>query len=206
MKDIDGEIIKMATSSDLKVDEPDEDESSYESSSSSEQELVPLERPVFLKRHVHPCKEDTRETKKRQVLLQRVEYENQAIKARQDAQKLLGMNYSSDQDVLRSALMLDDNDLTNSELERQLWLQRQEARRKARRDRLVAKQLELEAYEANRLKSDAMKLDKQESCNVNQKVPKPSFDRKPRYKPEKARDTKFGTSKSQKEDTEYSIL
>lgn len=196
----------MDGSNDSHVDQSEDEESSYASSSSSEQELVPLKRPLFLKRRAQSGKEDNREAKKRQVQLQRLEYENQTLRARQKAQTLIGANYSSEQEVLRRALMLDDNDSKDSELERQLWTQREEARRKARRDRLVAHQLDLEAYEANKLKTDERQFERHEQYEVKPQELKPRSKHNHNFKPEKARDTKFGTSKVRSEDTEYSVL
>lgn len=200
------QITKMEDSNDSHVGQSDDEESSYASSSSSEQELVPLERPLFLKRRAQSREEDNREAKKRQVQLQRLQYENQTLKARQDAQNLIGANYSSEQEVLRRALMLDDNDSKDSELERQLWAQREEARRRARRDRLVAHQLELEAYEANKLKTGERQFDRQERYKIKPQELKPRSRHNGNFKPEKARGIKFGTSNVQAEDTEYSVL
>ncbi|CDH10564.1 uncharacterized protein ZBAI_02350 [Zygosaccharomyces bailii ISA1307] len=196
----------MEGSNDSHVGQSEDGESSYASSSSSEQEMVPLERPLFLKRRAQSRKEDNGEAKKRQVQLQRLQYENQTLKARQDAQNLIGANYSSEQEVLRRALMLDDNDSKDAELERQLWTQREEARRRVRRDRLVARQLELEAYEANKLKTDERLFDRQEQYEIKPQELKPRSRPNRNFRPGKARDTKFGTSNVQAEDTEYSVL
>lgn len=172
---------------------------SIESSESDEDEIVPLQRPVFLKR---PARQqdvnDDRDIKRKQTSMQMIERENQSLKAREDTQQFLGTNYSSEQEILRSALSLDDNDSRDSELEKQLWFQRKEARSKARRDRLVAQQLEWEADEYNRqqggkqpnVEAGAVSV----STSSSLKITTNNEDNR-HFRPERVKDTTFGTTK-----------
>ncbi|CAR26282.1 hypothetical protein ZYGR_0H00910 [Zygosaccharomyces rouxii] len=184
---------------------------SMDSSESDEEGLVPLQRPVFLKRPGRQQgDDDDRDVKRRQTPMQVVERENQSLKAREDAQQLIGTNYSSEQDMVRRALTLDDDDSRDPELEKQLWFQRQEARSRARRDRLVAQQLEWEAYEHNR-QQGSKQLNTTPAPAPTPAPASSSFTRTSNndnrhFKPERVRDTTFGASKNSTQDTEYSIL
>ncbi|GCE97249.1 hypothetical protein ZYGM_004694 [Zygosaccharomyces mellis] len=182
------------------------------SSESEEEGLVPLQRPVFLKRPARrQADDDVRDTKRKQTPMRVVERENQSLKKREDAQLLIGTNYSSEQDLVRRALALDDDDSRDPELEKQLWFQRQEARSQARRDRLVAQQLEWEAYEHNRqqggkqLNSESGPLPTPASAAASSSL-KTTNNGNRHFRPERVKDTTFGTNKNSTEDTEYSIL
>lgn len=202
------------------TEESDTDEST---TSSSEEENVEIrfQRPVFLKsknngKRLSPHDEISKdleepESKKRNALLKKVEHDNRIMKAREEALEHISANYSTDKDLLRRAMLLDDNDTINSGDEKQAWSTRQESRKKLRRDKLIAKQLEVEEYEANKLKSQhptnlADPNDKDASARHTRKLIAKDHTRL--YKPERAKDTRFGelgVSASYDEDTEYTI-
>ncbi|GAV52262.1 hypothetical protein ZYGR_0AG02530 [Zygosaccharomyces rouxii] len=190
------------------------EEKSNESMSSSESEeegLVPLQRPVFLKRPARQqADDDDRDVKRKQIPMRVVERENQSLKAREDAQQLIGTNYSSEQNILRRALTLDDDDSRDPDLEKQLWFQRQEARSQARRDRLVAQQLEWEAYEHNRQQggkqSAPAPASTSASTSASSSLKRTTNNKNRHFRPERVKDTTFGTNKNSAPDTEYSIL
>lgn len=181
---------------------------SMDSSESEEEGLVPLQRPLFLKRPAHQKGDDDgsdRDAKRRQTPMQKVEHENQSLKAREDAHRLLGTNYSSEQDIIRRALLLDDDDSRDPELERQLWMQRKETRWKARRDKLVAQQLEWEAYEFNRQHGDKQPDTAPAPVSSSTRTNTP-INKNRHFRPERVKVARFGSSRNPTEDTEYSVL
>lgn len=207
--------------SEIQPTEESDTSESTTSSSEEEEEEVRFQRPVFLTRknndkRANPHDEISKDSqepefKKRNTLLKKVEDENRIIQAREEALQLISANYSTDEDLLRRAMLLNDNDTINSENEKQAWSARQELRKKLRRDKLIAKQLEVEEYEANKLKSQhpahlSDLNNKNASASHTHKLVAKDHTRQ--YKPERAKDTRFAelnVSTSRGEDTEYTF-
>ena len=141
------------------------DDSSANESESESDDDIQLFRPVFLKRSKGDdattekqskklktdFNDDNTEMMRHAALLDRTEKENQLIQERLNSQNQLSSNYSTDQEILRRAIELNDDDSIDPENERKLWLERQDLRSQKRREILVAKQRELEEYEAKKL-------------------------------------------------------
>lgn len=196
-----------------------EEDSTSSDSSDDDDGTIKLHRPIFLKNlnyakkldenEVQKTKEET-ESKKRLSLIQKVEHENRVLVAQQDAKRQIDNNYSTDKVLMESAMMLDDNDAIDPSHEKQEWLRRQELRKKERRDKLVAIQLELEEYEANKLRFS--KDDKSTPVGlVSELKPKtrPKIDSSKQYRPSRLKEAQFANLENKSLDTdvtEYSIL
>lgn len=197
---------------------PSESFESSDSSSSSEDEVVvQFQKPLFLRsgkrKHSDDRESQERQIKKQEAVAQKIQLENQAIQAREELQLQTKNNYTTNNDIVQQAIMLDDNDSIDPEHEKEQWLKRQELRQQRRRDAMIAKQMEIEEYEANKLKSLlAEDLGKNEIPTHQTKFeklgPKPSSARK--WKPSRAQDTHLAdssaTATNSKEETEYSWI
>ncbi|SMN19548.1 similar to Saccharomyces cerevisiae YBR152W SPP381 mRNA splicing factor, component of U4/U6.U5 tri-snRNP [Maudiozyma saulgeensis] len=206
--------------------------SSSEEESSSEDEIV-LHKPIFLKRKGKDLdlNDSEREAKllkpgnpndsEPDQLLKRIDFENNQANKREEMASQITNDYTTDKDLLRRTILLDDDDTIDPEYEKQEWLKRKKNREKYQRDKLVAKQLEFETKEANKLKSKEISNKDLTSQNTNFNSEKTATHKttdknskldnsKKNYKPQVARDHNFGTSIGSKEDSkienEYSIL
>ncbi|QLG74987.1 hypothetical protein HG535_0H03140 [Zygotorulaspora mrakii] len=191
--------------------------SSTSSDSSHEDQIIALHKPVFIKKSriaKRPNEDEVqqsleeREMKKRASRMQKVKHENDILTLQEESKRQMNMNYSTDKDLLIRAMLLDDSDVIDPTREEMKWLERQEARRKRRRDRLLAKQLELEEYEANKLK-----FSKMGDAGVSERAPKPTIkavsQSANQYKPNRVQDITFAKLNDREggnEDTEYSVL
>ena len=139
------------------------------SSSSEEEELV-LQKPVYLKRTTSTSPEagsnkrqkavDTSVDESRHIdLLKRIELANEGAQKREELLSEMLGDYTTDKDLLRRTMLLDDDDTKDPDFERKEWERRNAERLKRQRDILVSKQLELEEQQARRLKySDSKDL------------------------------------------------
>ncbi|QLQ80273.1 hypothetical protein HG537_0D02740 [Torulaspora globosa] len=191
-------------------------ESSDEMSSSDDDEnVVAIQRPQFLnkaKRQQIGVSVEERPAKKRDTLNERIRQDNLASEAREKLESQLNASLGTNDELLRRILALDDNDTVDPEYERQEWLGRCDIRKKLRRDALLAKQLELEQYEANKLnagqptetvKTALQKSEPESRRDTRFKNPNQ------RWKPSRAQDTRFSNSMVMPEDseeTEYSYI
>ncbi|CCD22851.1 U4/U6-U5 snRNP complex subunit SPP381 NDAI_0A06970 [Naumovozyma dairenensis CBS 421] len=138
--------------------------SSSEESDSSDDEIV-LHRPVFLNRKSSRKgdEEDTKKsngnkklkiddgTSKAKLLKERAEAANRLLDTQNRMKLIVDSNYSTDQDILRRTLLLNDDDSIDPEGEKELWIVRRNERIQRHREKLIAKQLELEEYETNKM-------------------------------------------------------
>lgn len=65
----------------------------------------------------------------------------------------LNTNYSTNEELIKQCMLLDDNDEVDSEKERQKWFERQNERKQKHRRIQLAKQRESEEYEAKRFEA-----------------------------------------------------
>lgn len=204
----------------------DEDEDSDSESDSDEEEELKFHRPVLVKKNTDQEKESqlqTIEEKKYANVLKRVEHENSVFKWRKETSLQIETNYSTDKDVLRRVMNLDDNDIVNPEYEKQEWLNRQNVRKQRYRDILIAKQLEMEEYQANKLLGENNDLEKESEVlnSIENKQQLPNNPRRPkskyinkknRYKPNRSETVNFGSldvannNSKEEQETEYSII
>lgn len=199
-------------------DEADSDQDSESSSSSDGEGFVQLERPLFLRngkrKHTTEDESQEKELKKRGTVMEKVQHENQAIKAREQLEIQMKSNYSADNDITARAMLLDDDDSIDPEHERQQWIRRQESRRQRRRDAMVARQMEVEEYEANKLKFGGIDepVNDDKSATHNALPDKGHFENNSsrKWRPSRAQVTQFaeinGSSGNSKEETEYSCI
>ncbi|QLL34355.1 hypothetical protein HG536_0G02140 [Torulaspora globosa] len=198
--------------------ESSDDEPEETSSSEEDEKVVAIQRPQFLnkvKRQQTDAAAEDREAKRRDTLNERIRQENLASEAREKLESQLSTAFGTNDDLLRRILALDDNDAVDPEHERQEWLIRCAIRKKLRRDALLAKQLEMEQYEANKLnigqpadpvnKCETALLKPELESTGNARFKKPSQ----QWKPSKALNPRFSSSTGmpeQKEETEYSYI
>ncbi|CAB4253618.1 similar to Saccharomyces cerevisiae YBR152W SPP381 mRNA splicing factor, component of U4/U6.U5 tri-snRNP [Maudiozyma barnettii] len=204
--------------------------SSDDLDSSSDEEIV-LHKPIFLKRKGKDIKlDDSRKDSKlvkvqkldnsQDQLMNRIHFENDQANKRDELNSQITNDYTTDKDILRRTMLLNDDDTIDPEYERQEWLKREKMRENRHRDKLVKKQLEFENKEANKLKSNekgnkdlesqSTDLNITKSDLLSKTVKKSDLDLSKKYKPQVARDQNFGTSNGLNEDSktenEYSIL
>lgn len=155
--------------SDQEVSEVSNDyESSSESESSSSDDEVVLHKPVFLKRNrekqvnFRSDEETHNETKKKKTeepkdndsrLMERIQFENKLADKRAEMKSQITNDYTTDKDLLRRTMELNDDDTIDVEYEKQQLQKRIESRQKRYRDELVARQLEFENKEEIKLRS-----------------------------------------------------
>lgn len=201
---------------DKSENEESSDVDNSESSSSEDEGVVQFQRPLFLRsgKRKHASDDDSqeRESRKRGTVMEKIQHENRAIKAREELELQMKSEYRTD-DMLGRAMLLDDNDYVDPEHEKQEWLKRQELRRKRHRDAMVARQLEVEEYEANKLKfSDAQDIKVEGVATRESRAEKDDSKANPsrKWKPSRAQDTQFaalnGSPGNSKEDSEYSCI
>lgn len=143
-------------------------ESSSESESSSSDDEVILHKPVFLKRNrekqvnfepdenaiVQPKKKKAEESNNGDSqLMKRIDLENKLANKREEMKSHINEDYTTDKDLLRRTMELNDDDTINEEYEKKQWQLRNELRQKRHRDELVAKQLAFESKEEIKLHS-----------------------------------------------------
>lgn len=201
---------------DISEDEENSDVDNSESSSSEDEGVVQFQRPLFLRvgkrKHASDNDSHERESRKRGTVMEKIQHENRAVKAREELELQMKSEYRAD-DMLGRAMLLDDNDYIDPEHEKQEWLKRQELRRKRHRDAMVTRQLEIEQYEANKLKfSDAQNFKIDELATRESRAEKDDSKANPsrKWKPSRAQDTRFaalnGSPGNSKEDSEYSCI
>lgn len=143
-------------------------ESSSESESSSSDDEVVLHKPVFLKRNREKqvnFKSDentTVEKKKKKTeepegsdsrLMERIHFENKLANRRAEMKSQITNDYTTDKDLLRRTMELNDDDTIDIEYEEQQLQKRIELRQKRYRDELVANQIAFENKVEIRLRS-----------------------------------------------------
>ncbi|CCE65643.1 hypothetical protein TPHA_0M00680 [Tetrapisispora phaffii CBS 4417] len=156
--------------------------SSSESDTSSESDSeLRLFRPTFIKKRsitTDDSKLRNKEVKSDSTyakLIKRVEHNVLVSKKNEDSVKLMNSNYSTDKDLLRKIVELDDDDSKNADLEREMWMKRQETRKQKSRELLVQKQKELEENELQKM----LNADKNiEDTTLETEVPNSELDRK----------------------------
>lgn len=202
--------------------ESDEESSDDSDTSSSDDNgtLVSIQRPQFLSKSKRQKVVDSvgdREVKRRYNLSERIKQDNQASEAREKSEEQLKANFGTDDELIRRIMLLDDNDSVNPEKERQEWLDRCATRKKLRREALIAKQIELEQYEAKKL-SRGRPISSEDRSGIEKDEIKPKsaknasvFSNGPnhRWKPSKAQNPKLSQSKQMpegSEETEYSYI
>lgn len=188
------------------------------SSSDDEENVVIFQRPQFLGKKKRQKSDDSTqnsEAKRRDTLNERIKQENRASEARETLESQLKSSFGTNDELLRRIMVLDDNDTVDPEHERQEWLNRCATRSKLRRDALLAKQLEMEEYEANKLKmgKSSDDVDKSETApgdrkpGANKTTYSKNFNQK--WRPSKAQNPEFSQStivSGQQEETEYSCI
>ncbi|CAL9738119.1 pre-mRNA-splicing factor Spp381p [Monosporozyma servazzii] len=205
--------------------ESEEEDSSSSSSSSSEEEEIIYHKPVFLPKKPNDSFEQnkstsnsTEESKKRSE--QRIQH-SLNVSRNIDINKInIDDNYTStDKDLLKRTIELNDDDTVDPEFELAKWEERHQNRLKRERKVLVAKQLDAEEKQERVLKrsvpltSQDNFLNKDGSTFKEHKKFKPTVN----YKPQRTTSTSFNTElpssmlNDSKEDddsknNEYSIL
>lgn len=179
----------------------DSESEEEDSSSSSEEEEIIYHKPVFLKKKPNDSSESTKlksnsteESKKRSE--QRIQH-SLNVSRNIDMNKInIDENYTStDKDLLKRTIELNDDDTIDPEFERTKWEERQQARLKRERQVLVAKQLDAEERQERALKR-AVPLtlqdnvsNKDDSTSKEHKKFKPTVN----YKPQRVTSTHFNT-------------
>ncbi|CAI1921538.1 hypothetical protein SEUBUCD646_0D03600 [Saccharomyces eubayanus] len=153
-------------SNDGETEAGSESEESSDCSSTSENgDIIPLQRPLFLKK-VNKNKQraptidkdqnesDTHaEQKKKFTVMKRIDKANQAAQKHEIMRLHFDTNYSTNEELIKQCMLLNDNDYVDPEKERLAWLKRQEERSQRYRNAQLAKQQLLEQYEANKFAS-----------------------------------------------------
>ena len=145
-----------------KVSDDDSNDEDSTSSSSEEEELV-LQKPVYLKRTTSTRAESDSNKRQKAVdssvedlrhtdLLKRIDLANEGAQKREELMSEMLGDYTTDKDLLRRTMLLDDDDTKDPDFERKEWERRNAERLKRQRDILVARQLELEEQQARQLK------------------------------------------------------
>ena len=147
------------------VKEVSDDNSNDEDStrSSSEEEELVLQKPVYLKRTTSTRTEPDSNKRQKAVdssvedlrhtdLLKRIDLANEGAQRREELMSEMLGDYTTDKDLLRRTMLLDDDDNKDPDFERKEWERRNAERLKRQRDILVARQLELEEQQARKLK------------------------------------------------------
>ncbi|CCK72568.1 U4/U6-U5 snRNP complex subunit SPP381 KNAG_0K02040 [Huiozyma naganishii CBS 8797] len=201
--------------------------SSEEDASSSEQEVM-YHKPVLLKRAapVTTPEEktfDTQQRSTRERLQKRVEHQLHVSKTQESRKLNIDENYTTDKDLLRQIVQLNDDDTLNAEQELKDWQERQARRLQRNRDALVKTQLEAEERQARVMERAAHKGggDPVNDTNSVRSTPpqvtgverKTSpFKKRSQYKPQKPQDMTFDTVHSTRDgpasdkNNEYSAL
>lgn len=202
--------LPVITKDEISASESSSDEPEETSSSEEDESVVAIQRPQFLKkvkRQQIDVNVEDREAKRRDTLNERIRHDNAASEAREKLESQLNSGFGTNDELLRRILALDDNDAVDPEHERQEWLNRRAARKKLRREALLAKQLELEQYEANKLNVGQPADTVKESETVSEPKSESTAIRK-QWKPSRAKDPKFSSSvvPEHNEETEYSYI
>lgn len=208
----------------------DEEEDSYSesdsNSSSSSEEEITLHRPVFLKRLKKESSGTVKtyaSSKKPKIetednnhsqLMERVNNANEVAKRREDVLTHIYEDYTTDKELLKTTMQLNDDDTIDPDSEKQEWLKRQEKRAKIHREALVAKQLEFEESQENKMKSSIITEDSESNktgrnSTSSYQVTQKKYDPKPNYKPQRAKEHQFSSkiySTEHKTENEYSHL
>lgn len=167
--------------------------------SSSDDEVV-LHKPVFLKRN-RKVSQETSEKKAKtdgpsahEQLLKRVEFEASAAAAKEEAAAVVDRDYTTDKELLRRTMALDDRDTVAPESERAQWEVREKRRQQRHRERLVELQRAAEDQEARKLRDPQGTRDitasneASEPCATVQDKPAPPRHRPVDTRPQRARD------------------
>lgn len=145
---------------------PESEESSDNSDSSDSDDMRPLPRPLFMKKKANNLQKATKidqpwnaqddarvlQTKK-ENMIKNIDKANQVAKNYETMKLRLNTNYSTNEELIKQCLLLDDNDEVDSEKERQKWFERQNERKQKHRRIQLAKQRESEEYEAKRFEA-----------------------------------------------------
>lgn len=216
--------------SDESEGESSEEESSEEenSSSSSEEEEIKYHKPVFLKRKVissskpsipkaqESSNSPTQDEHDKKQLSQRVAHSLNVTRNLDINTSSIDENYSStDKELLKRTLLLNDDDTIDPVLEKTKWEARQRARQQRERQLLVGKQLEAEAKQERILKRSVPidQIQTNTETRPNKELQPKRFKKRENYNPQRAMTIKFGqnipstTSREQNhDDNEYSHL
>ena len=212
------------------------EESNDGSDSSDDDDMKPLPRPLFMKKKANNWQQATTidqspsiqseahvvQTKKENVM-KNIDKANQVAKNYETMKLRIDTNYSTNEELLKQCMLLNDDDEVDSEKERQKWLERQNERKQKHRREEVAKQRESEEYEAKRFAAMQKDKDRHTKYDVNPDREKEQFDYKKqrltekakkshgnnRYKIKKAKNIEFGDLRKDGRDhqeSEYSII
>ncbi|CAL9732616.1 pre-mRNA-splicing factor Spp381p [Monosporozyma unispora] len=205
--------------------EGSENSENSESDSSSEEEEITYHKPVFLKRK--PLNSSQQEQQK-PVLIeqddkkrseQRIQH-SLNVSRNIDINKInIDENYTStDKDLLKRTIELNDDDTIDPELERSEWEARQQARLKRERQLLVDKQLDAEERQERHLKRSVPLKEPQDSSNHANPTTQDHKKFKPtvNYKPQRVTSSNFnaqlpssnvnGSIDDDSKNNEYSML
>lgn len=209
--------------SDSSSDSGDYDSSS--DSSSSDDEVV-LHKPVFLKRNRKEVQEPAAKKAKpgeqssHEQLLKRVEFEANAVAKKESTSALIDRDYTTDKELLRRTMALDDNDTVDPEFERKQWQEREKKRQERHREKLVRLQRDLEDREARKLLEPQTTRDlapeTSDSPNATTATPQRKHPQHNKHnsddsRPQRVQDEKFGahiaaSNPSPDPETEYSVI
>ncbi|CAI4058906.1 hypothetical protein N7582_001237 [Saccharomyces uvarum] len=224
-------------SNDVKTEASSEsDESSDCSSTSENEDILPLQRPLFLKKENKSQQkapkidqgqnesETHAEQKKKYTVMKRIDKANQTAQKHEMMRLHFDTNYSTNEELIKQCMLLNDDDYVDPEKERHDWLKRQEERSQRHRNAQLAKQRLLEQYEANKFASVQKDKDRHSRFEVvldtgKEQVPvkqtstekaKKSYDNN-RYKVTRAKNIEFRENSAHDNDknhteTEYSII
>ncbi|CAI4060004.1 hypothetical protein SUVZ_04G3630 [Saccharomyces uvarum] len=213
------------------------DEISDCSGTSENEDIIPLQRPLFLKKEnksqqqAPTTNQDQNESethaeqKKKYTVMKRIDKANQTAQKNEIMRLHFDTNYSTNEELIKQCMLLNDDDYVDPEKERQAWLKRQEERSQRYRNAQLAKQRLLEQYEANKFASVQKDKDrharfevvldpgKEQVTTVKQtstEKAKKSYDNN-RYKVTRAKNIEFRENSAHDKDknhtkTEYSIL
>ncbi|CAI4924283.1 ANL_collapsed_G0003370.mRNA.1.CDS.1 [Saccharomyces cerevisiae] len=215
---------------------PESEESSDNSDSSDSDDMRPLPRPLFMKKKANNLQKATKidqpwntqddarvlQTKK-ENMIKNIDKANQVAKNYETMKLRLNTNYSTNEELIKQCMLLDDNDEVDSEKERQKWFERQNERKQKHRRIQLAKQRESEEYEAKRFEAMRKGKDGNTKYDVILDKEKEKLDHKKqrsaekvekshnnnRYKITRTKNVEFGDlgkNSRDYEETEYSVI
>ncbi|CAI4037388.1 hypothetical protein SMKI_02G2630 [Saccharomyces mikatae IFO 1815] len=220
-----------------KTDSSSESEESSDSGNSSDNEdVIPLHRPLFLKKKTdNPQKATTIDQAqsiqseahyseiKEENVMKNIDKANEVAKNYEAMKLQLDTNYSTNEELVKQCMLLNDDDEVDPEKEQCEWLKRHDERKMKHRSSQLAKQRESEKYEASRFAAVQKDKDRhtkyevvpdreqKELCNKGQRFAEKvkNLHKNDRYKITRVKNVSFGNPENKgrdNEESEYSIL
>lgn len=171
------------------LEEKDTDSSEIESKSESESESesgdeITYYKPILIRKSGSPKDLLTREPPlsikdiEKKILNQRIEHSLTVTKNLSLSEINIDHNYTStDKDLLKRTLLLNDDDTIDHDLEEEKWKDRQQLRLDRERKKLVQKQLEFEERQERLLKRSIASIENENDNDNDHQINKRSLNR-----------------------------